>query len=72
LSLEGLPVFLLEESTARASLLVESEYAERLFELLERVGRRFGISCVGADAADRFPIIERSLTRPSRSRPALA
>jgi glycine cleavage system aminomethyltransferase T len=72
LSLEGLPVFLLEESTARALLLVESEYAERLFDLLERAGRRFGISCVGADAAERFPIIERSLTRPSRSRPALA
>jgi glycine cleavage system aminomethyltransferase T len=72
LSLEGLPVFLLEQSSARALLLVDAEFAERLFDLLERVGRRFGISCVGADAADRFPIIERSLTRPTRSRPALA
>jgi hypothetical protein len=65
-------VFLLEQSSARALLLVDAEFAERLFDLLERVGRRFGISCVGADAADRFPIIERSLTRPTRSRPALA
>jgi hypothetical protein len=71
-TLEGLPVFLLEESGARATILVESEYAERLFDLLERVGRPFGLSCVGADAADRFAMIERQLTRARRSRPALA
>lgn len=72
LTLEGLPVFLLEESSARATILVETEYAERLFDLLERVGRRFGLSCVGADAADRFAMIERQLIRGRRSRPALA
>jgi glycine cleavage system aminomethyltransferase T len=71
LRLEGLPVFLLEESTARSLILVEREYAERLWDLLERVGRRFGLSCVGAEAADRFCMIERQLER-SRSRPALA
>jgi glycine cleavage system aminomethyltransferase T len=72
LTFEGLPVFLLEESSARATILVESEYAERLFDLLERVGRRFGLSCVGAEAADRFAMIERQLTRARGSRPALA
>ena len=71
LTLEGLPVFLLEESSARSLILVEREYAERLWDLLERVGRRFGLSCVGAEAADRFCMIERQLER-SRSRPALA
>src|SRR4051812_25500269 len=72
LTLEGLPVFLLEESSARATILVDSEYAERLFDLLERLGRRFGLSCVGTDAADRFAMIERQLTRARGSRPALA
>jgi glycine cleavage system aminomethyltransferase T len=70
LTLDGLPVFLLEESSARVTILVEREYAERLFDLLERVGRRFGLSCVGADAADRFAMIERRLVQGSRSRGA--
>ncbi|HEY2603693.1 MAG TPA: hypothetical protein VGI67_19195 [Thermoleophilaceae bacterium] len=71
LTLEGLPVFLLEESSARSLILVEREYAERLFDLLERVGRPFGLSCAGIEAADRFAMIERQLTR-QRSRPAFA
>jgi glycine cleavage system aminomethyltransferase T len=71
LTLEGLPVFLLEESSARSLILVEREYAERLWDVLERVGRRFGLSCVGADAAERFAMIERQLERHG-SRPALA
>jgi glycine cleavage system aminomethyltransferase T len=72
-SLEGMPVWLLEESVARALVLVEREYAERLWDLLERVGRRFGLSCVGYEAAERFGVIERQLERRSgRSRPALA
>lgn len=71
LTLEGLPVFLLEESSARSLLLVEREYAERLWDLLERVGQRFGLSCVGCEAADRFAMIERQLVRRG-SRPALA
>jgi len=70
-SLEGLPVWLLEESVARALVLVEREYAERLWDLFERVGRRFGLSCVGCEAAERFGVIERQLER-RRSRPALA
>ena len=61
LSLEGLPVWLLEESSARATFLVDSEYAERLLELLERVGQRFGLSLVGSDAAARFALVERRL-----------
>jgi glycine cleavage system aminomethyltransferase T len=71
LTLEGLPAFLLEESSARSLFLVEREYAEELWTLLERVGRRFGLSCVGAEAADRFAMIERQLERQG-SRPALA
>src|SRR6185437_7736475 len=74
-SLEGLPAFLLEESASRALVLVEREFAERLWDVLERVGRRFGLSCVGADAAERFAVIERQLERrrvADRSRPALA
>jgi hypothetical protein len=54
-------------------VLVESEYAERLWDVLERVGRRFGLSCVGYEAAERFGVIERQLERRNgRSRPALA
>jgi hypothetical protein len=64
-------VWLLEESVARALVLVEREYAERLWDLFERVGRRFGLSCVGCEAAERFGVIERQLER-RRSRPALA
>jgi glycine cleavage system aminomethyltransferase T len=74
-SLEGLPAFLLEESASRALLLVEREFAARLWDVLERVGRRFGLSCVGAEAAERFAVIERQLSRRGgvhRSRPALA
>ena len=72
LFLEGLPVFLLEESVARALILVEREYAERLWDMLERVGRRFGLSCVGSEALERFAMIERQLERRGGSRPALA
>ena len=71
LTLEGLPAFLLEESSARSLILVEHEYAERLWDILERAGRRFGLSCVGCEAADRFAMIERRLERRG-SRPALA
>jgi glycine cleavage system aminomethyltransferase T len=71
-TLDGLPVFLLEESSSRFLILVESEYAERLWDLLERVGRRFGLACVGCEAADRFAVIERQLERGRGSRPALA
>jgi hypothetical protein len=73
--LDGLPAFLLEESASRALVLVEREFAARLWDVLERVGRRFGLSCVGADAAERFAVIERQLERRRlvhRSRPALA
>ena len=61
--LEGIPVFLFEESATRALILVERDYAAGLWSLLERVGRPFGLSCVGADAADRFAVIERRLER---------
>jgi glycine cleavage system aminomethyltransferase T len=71
ISVDGLPVFLLEESAARSLLLVDGEHAERLWDLLERVGQRFGLSCVGCEAADRFAMIERQLVQ-RRSRPALA
>jgi glycine cleavage system aminomethyltransferase T len=70
LTLEGIPVFLLEESSARSMFLVDSEYAERLFDLLERVGRRFGLSLVGTDAADRFAMVERQLSVGRRFRGA--
>jgi glycine cleavage system aminomethyltransferase T len=63
LMLEGLPAFLLEQSSARSLLLVETDYAGRLWDLLERVGQRFGLSCVGCEAADRFAVIERQLAR---------
>jgi glycine cleavage system aminomethyltransferase T len=71
-TLDGLPVFLLEGSSSRFLMLVEREYAERLWDLLERVGQRFGLSCVGSEAADRFAVIERQLERSRGSRPALA
>jgi glycine cleavage system aminomethyltransferase T len=61
--LKGIPVFLFEESATRALILVEREYAADLWTLLERVGRPFGLACVGSDAADRFAVIERRLER---------
>lgn len=68
--LDGLQVFLLEQSSTRALILADREYAEELWYLLERVGRPLGLSCVGCEAADRFAMVERRLQR--RSRPAFA
>ena len=63
---EGLPVYLLEESSNRSLVLIERLYAEELWHLLERVGRPFGLSCVGSEAAERFAMIERRLRATAR------
>jgi glycine cleavage system aminomethyltransferase T len=68
-TLDGLPVYLLEESSSRSLILVERLYAEELWHLLERVGRPLGLSCVGLEAAERFAMVERRL---GKRRPALA
>ena len=60
-TLRDIPVYLLAESSVRVLLLVKREYAAPLFKLLERVGRRYGLSCVGFEAAERFGMIERQL-----------
>jgi glycine cleavage system aminomethyltransferase T len=70
-TLGGLPAYLLEESSTRALVLTECEYAGELCELLELTGRPLGLSWVGAEAAERFAVIERQLS-PLRSRAAFA
>jgi glycine cleavage system aminomethyltransferase T len=67
-TLDGMPVYLLEESPMRMLILVERDCAVELWDLLERVGRPYGLSCVGLEAAERFSMVERQLA----ARPALA
>jgi glycine cleavage system aminomethyltransferase T len=70
--LDGLPVYLLEESSTRALILVERLYAEQLWNVLEDAGRQFGLSCVGMEAAERFSMIERQLLGRSARPPSFA
>jgi glycine cleavage system aminomethyltransferase T len=65
-TLEGLPVYLLEESSSRSLVLVERLYAEELWNLLEQVGREFGLSAVGVEAAERYAMVERRVRATGR------
>jgi glycine cleavage system aminomethyltransferase T len=57
--LEGIPVSWLLQSDHRAMALVDREQAGEAWQAIERVGRPFGISCVGHEAACRYAVMER-------------
>jgi glycine cleavage system aminomethyltransferase T len=57
------PARVLLESDRRALLLVPQDRAGELWREIERVGRGFGLSCVGLEAARRYELIERARTR---------
>ena len=62
-SVAGIPASWLLQSDRRALALVPREQAGEAWLAIERVGRAFGISCVGHEAAARYALLERA--RPS-------
>jgi glycine cleavage system aminomethyltransferase T len=58
-SVEGVPAWWLLQSDRRAMALVPQERAGEAWLAIERVGRPFGISCVGHEAACRYALTER-------------
>jgi len=58
-SVEGIPVWWLLQSDRRAMALVAREQAGEAWQAIEGVGRPFGISCVGHEAACRYALMER-------------
>jgi glycine cleavage system aminomethyltransferase T len=56
----GCAVHWLLQSDRRALVLVPTESAGLVWRAIERAGRRFGISCVGTEAASRYALLERS------------
>lgn len=55
----GIEARVLLESDRRALLLVASELAADVWRAIEQLGRPFGISCVGLEAARRYALLER-------------
>jgi glycine cleavage system aminomethyltransferase T len=58
-SVEGVPAWWLLQSDRRAMALVPQQRAGEAWLAIERVGRPFGISCVGHEAACRYALTER-------------
>jgi glycine cleavage system aminomethyltransferase T len=56
---EAIPAWWLLQSDRRAIALVSREDAGAAWLDIERVGRPFGISCVGYEAAARYGLVER-------------
>jgi len=56
----GIPATWLLQSDRRALALVPREHAGEAWLAIERVGRPFGISCVGHEAASRYALLERT------------
>jgi hypothetical protein len=44
-------------------MLVDRERAGEVWSAIEHAGRRFGLSCVGQEAAGRYALLERTRTR---------
>jgi glycine cleavage system aminomethyltransferase T len=59
----GVQTWWLLESDHHALALVEEQHAGEVWQALEHAGRKFGISCVGADAATRYRLLERATRR---------
>jgi glycine cleavage system aminomethyltransferase T len=58
-TIDGTAAWWLLQSDRQALALVSRERAGEAWLAIERAGRRFGISCVGDDAASRYALIER-------------
>jgi hypothetical protein len=58
-SIERIPAWWLLQSDRRALALVAPEHAGEAWVAIERIGRPFGISCVGHEAACRYAVMER-------------
>lgn len=58
-AVEGAPAWWLLQSDRRAMALVGREQAGEAWLAIERAGRRYGISCVGQEAAARYTLMER-------------
>lgn len=58
-SVEGVPAWWLLQSDRRALALVPRADAGEVWLALEQLGRPFGISCVGHEAACRYALMER-------------
>jgi glycine cleavage system aminomethyltransferase T len=59
-AIAGVKVDWLLESDHSALALVARAHAGTAWRAIEEAGRRFGISCVGAEAASRYALLERS------------
>jgi glycine cleavage system aminomethyltransferase T len=58
-AIERIPAWWLLQSDRRALALVPREHAGEAWMAIERIGRPFGISCVGQEAAGRYAVMER-------------
>jgi glycine cleavage system aminomethyltransferase T len=58
-SIERIPAWWLLQSDRRALAVVPREHAGAAWVAIERIGRPFGISCVGHEAACRYAVMER-------------
>jgi glycine cleavage system aminomethyltransferase T len=63
-TVDGVELLWLFESDHRALALVHREHAATVWRALEATGRRFGISCVGQDAASRYALLDRAPRPP--------
>jgi len=57
---DGQEVSWLIESEATALAVVDEREADRVWQAIERIGRRYGLSCVGYEAIERFAVLRRS------------
>jgi glycine cleavage system aminomethyltransferase T len=62
-SVAGAGTWWLLESDRSALMLVDRERAGEVWRAIEHAGRRFGLSCVGQEAAGRYALLERTRTR---------
>jgi len=58
-AVEGVAAWWLLQSDRRALALVDREHAGEVWLAIERVGRAYGISCVGQEATARYTLMER-------------
>ncbi len=65
-TVEGTPAWWLLQSDHRAMAVVAREQAGEAWLAIERVGRPFGISCVGDEAACRYALMERLQAAPAQ------
>jgi glycine cleavage system aminomethyltransferase T len=59
-TIDGAGVRVLLQSDRRAVLLVEPAHADRVWHAVAEAGRPHGLSCVGAEAVERFALMDRA------------